>query len=106
MENKEKIAIINGSVYSNFNNCPLFWHFCWYESSQKIEKIPKRYLRLVLDDYERDYGHLITKNGTTTMEIKVSRTLATEICKTIISTLHIWRIFSLQKQTQKYDHII
>ena len=28
MGNKGKIAIINSFVYSNFNYCPLVWHFC------------------------------------------------------------------------------
>ena len=83
MGNKEKIAMINSFVYYNFNYCPLVWHFCSCESSQKIEKIQKRCLRLVLDDYESDYGNLIKKNGTTTMEIKRLQTLATEIFKTI-----------------------
>ena len=38
----------------------------------KIEKIQKRCLRLVPldDDYESNYGNLIKKNGTTTMEIR------------------------------------
>ena len=70
MENKEKIAMINSFVYSSFNYCPLVCHFCSCESSQKIEKIQKRCLRLVLDDYESDYENLIKKNGTTAMEIK------------------------------------
>ena len=35
MGNKEIIAMINSFVYSNFNYCPLIWHFCSCESSQK-----------------------------------------------------------------------
>ena len=35
MGNKEKIAMKNSSAYSNFNYCPLVWHFCSDESSQK-----------------------------------------------------------------------
>ena len=55
MGNKEKIAMINSFVYSNFSYCPLVWHFCSCESLRKIEKIKKRCLRLVLNDYESDY---------------------------------------------------
>ena len=83
MRNKEKIAMINSSAYSNFNYCPLVWHFCADESSQKNRKILKRCLKLVPDDYESDYGNLIQKDGTTTMEIKRLRTLATKIFKAI-----------------------
>ena len=80
---KEKMSMINSFAYSNSNYSPLFWHFCSCESSQKIEKIQKCCLRLVLDDCESGYGNLIQKNGTTTMEIKRLRTLTTEIFKTI-----------------------
>ena len=31
--NKEKIAMINSFVYSNFNYCSLVWYFCSCESS-------------------------------------------------------------------------
>ena len=48
--NKEKIATINSFVYSNFNYCPLVWHFCACKSSQKIQKLC---LKLVLDDLRK-----------------------------------------------------
>ena len=50
---------------------------------EKNEKIQKQCLRLVLDEYESDYGSLIEKNGTTIIQIKRLQTLATEIFKTI-----------------------
>ena len=37
---------------------------------KKIGKNQKRCLRLVLDDYESDYGNSIKKTPTTTMEIR------------------------------------
>ena len=67
MGNKGKTAMINSFVYSNFNYCPLVCYFCSCEFSQKNRKNPKRCLRLVLDDYESNYGNLIKKNGTITM---------------------------------------
>ena len=56
-------------------------HMC--ESLQKIEKIQKCCLRLILDDYKSNYGNLIKKNDNTTMEIQRLRTLVAEIFKTI-----------------------
>ena len=52
---------------------------------KKIQKIQKRCLRLILNDYESNYGNLIKRHGTITMEIKRLRTLATDIFKTINS---------------------
>ena len=83
MENKKKIVMINSFVYPSFNYWSLAWHCCSNESSQKIEEMQKRCLRLVLDDYESNYGNLIKKDSTTAMEVKRLQTLATEIFKTI-----------------------
>ena len=96
MGNKEKVAMINSFIYSSINYCPLVWHFCSCESLQKIEKSQKRCLISVLDYYESDYGNLIKKNGTTTMEIKRLRTLATETFKTInnINLSYLKNIFT------------
>ena len=38
MGRKEKIAMVKSFVYTNFNHCPLAWHFCTCESSQEIEQ--------------------------------------------------------------------
>ena len=41
---KEKEVLLNSFVYSNFNYCPLVWHFCSSKSLYKIEKIQERAL--------------------------------------------------------------
>ena len=69
MGNSEEIVMINSFVYSNFNYCLLVWHFCSCGSSQNIEKIQKRCLKLVFDDCESDYGNLI-KNGPPQWKLK------------------------------------
>ena len=79
----EKVAIINSFIYTNFNYCPLAWHFSTCESIRKIEKIQKRCLRIVLDNYGSDYDVLLRKNGKATMEMKRLRILAIEIFKTV-----------------------
>ena len=100
--------MINSFAYCSFNYRPPVWHFCSCESSQKIEKIQKCFLRLVLGDYESDYGNLIKKNGTTTMEIKRLRTLATEIFKTInnINPSYMKNIFTPKTNAKIRTHDI
>ena len=87
MGKSEKVAIVNGFIYANFNYCPLVWHFSTCESIRKIEKIQKRCLRIALDDYDSDYNVLLRKSGKVTMEIKRLRVLAIEIFKTV-NNLH------------------
>ena len=83
MGKSEKVAIVNGFIYANFNYCPLVWHFSTCESIRKIEKVQKRCLRIVLDDYDSDYNVLLRKSGKVTMEIKRLRVLAIEIFKAV-----------------------
>ena len=80
---KEKETIINTFVYSNFMYCPLAWHFCPKSSQNKIEKIKRRCLQLLTNDYDSDYKQLLEKTEKPTMEIRRLRTLALEIFKTL-----------------------
>ena len=79
MRKPEKVAIVNSFIYANFNYYPLVWHFSSCKSIRKIEKIQKRYLRIVLDDYDNDYDVLLRKSEKVTMEIMRLRVLAIEI---------------------------
>ena len=83
MGKPEKVAIVNSFIYANFSYCPFVWHFSTRESIRKIEKIQKRCLRIVLDDYDSDYDALLRKSGKVTIEIKRLRVLAIEIFKTV-----------------------
>ena len=60
---KEKEILLNSFVYSNFNYCPLVWHFCSSKSLNKIEKIQGRALRLLHNDFTSDYSELLNKSG-------------------------------------------
>ena len=83
MGKSEKVAIVNSFIYANFNYCPLAWHFSTCDSIRKIEKMQKRCLRIVLDDYDSDYDVLLRKSGKITMEIKRLRVLTIEIFKKV-----------------------
>ena len=43
-----KLTIFHTFILSNFNYCPLAWHFCSESNSKKLEKIQERALRLIL----------------------------------------------------------
>jgi hypothetical protein len=45
-----KLTIFHTFILSNFNFCPLAWHFCTEKNSKKLEKIQVRALRFVYDD--------------------------------------------------------
>lgn len=58
----------------SFNACELI---------KKNEIIQKRYLRIVLDDYESVYDILLRKRGNVTMEMNQLRVLVIEIFKAV-----------------------
>ena len=43
-------TIYNSFIMSNFNYCPLVWHFCGQVNNQKLEKIQERALRILFTD--------------------------------------------------------
>ena len=68
---KEKEFLVNSFVYSNFNYCPLVWHFCSSKSMNKIEKIQERALRILHSDLVSDYyTGLLKRSGKATMTMK------------------------------------
>ena len=71
---KEKEVILNSFVLSNFNYCPLVWHFCSSKSLKKIEKIQERVLRVLYNDSTSD-NQLLIKSSKPSMEVKRLRNL-------------------------------
>jgi hypothetical protein len=52
-----RITIFHTFVLSNFNFCPLSWHFCSEANTTNIEKIQERALRFVyqMGDLSKDF---------------------------------------------------
>ena len=51
---KQKEVLLNSFVLSNFNYCPLTWHFCSVKSLMKIEKMQERAFRILYNDSTSD----------------------------------------------------
>jgi hypothetical protein len=45
-----KLTIYYSFIMSNFNHCPLVWHFCGEVNTKKVEKIQERALRFIYED--------------------------------------------------------
>ena len=78
-----KKILIESFIMANFNYCPLFWLFCNKKLWKKQEKIQKKALCLLYNDYESDYAHLLKISNRPSIEIKHFRNLALEIFKTL-----------------------
>ena len=93
---KEKEVLVNSFVYSNFNYCPLAWHFCSSKSLYEIGKVQERALRLLHNKYASDYAELLKKPGKAAMEIKRLQWISLEIFKTVnnLNPYYMKEIFS------------
>ena len=75
--------IYNSFVASNFNYCPLVWHFCGVSNSYKMEKLHERCLRIVYKDYDSSYDRLLEMANTPSLVISRLRILLPEVYKSI-----------------------
>ena len=73
-----KLTIFHTFILSNFNYCPLAWHFCSESNSKKLEKIQERALRFVYDDFKSTYEELLKRANIPCLHIKRIRTMAVE----------------------------
>ena len=78
-----RMVIFRSFVLSNFNYCPLVWHFCGVKNTEKLEKIQKRGLQFVFRDYTSDYETLLGRCGLDSLQLSRLKTLACEVYKTI-----------------------
>jgi hypothetical protein len=54
-----KLAIFHSFILSNFNVCPLAWHFCSNANTIKLAKIQERAIRFIYEDYNSTYEELL-----------------------------------------------
>jgi hypothetical protein len=80
---KTKKQMVQTFVLSQFNYCPLVWHFCGKGSIHKMEKLQERALRFILDDYVSDYDEILEKSGESMLYLKRVRIMAQEVYKAI-----------------------
>ena len=75
--------LYNSFVASNFNYCPLVWHFCGVANNNKLEKIQERSLRILFNDYESDVHDLLDSIGGQTLALRRLKYMLLEVFKCI-----------------------
>ena len=83
MNRLNKLTIFHTFILSNFNFCPLAWHFCTNKNSKKLEKVQERALHFVYEDYNSSYEELLQKAKVPSLQIRRMRTMALETYKII-----------------------
>ena len=81
LSTETKLLIYKSFVRSNFSYCPVVWHFCSKSSTDKMEKLQYRALRLVYNDFIISYEDLLKKANMNTLQITTIRKIAIETFK-------------------------
>ena len=82
MGRKEKEAMIDTFVHSNFNYGCLIWYFSSKESQNKVRKTHERSQKFLLNDQLSSYAEFLEKSASVSMETKRIRIIVYEIFKT------------------------
>ena len=105
-----KILIYKSFIRSNFNYCPLVWHFCSKSSTDKLEKLQYRALRLVFNDFSSSYEALLEKANMPTLHIGRIRLIAIETFKILhkLSPVYLHDLVSYKESSYsfRYDNLV
>ena len=78
-----KKLIFRSFIMSNFDYCSLVWHFCGKKNNSKMERIQKRALSIVFNDFDADYDELLNRMETNSiLQTRIKR-IAIEVYKSI-----------------------
>ena len=77
------MAIFRSFILSNFQYCPLVWHFCGKQNNDKMEYIQERALRIVFNDHVSSYHELLSRAGIDTVLISRLKKVLIEVFKTV-----------------------
>ena len=75
--------IYNAFIASNFRYCDIIWHFCSHKSTYAIEKLNKRALRVILNDFTSSYSVLLEKMESATLFTQRIKSIACEVYKSL-----------------------
>ena len=68
-------------ILSNFNFCPVVWHFCGIAELKQIEKVQKRALKIIYNDFTNSYVNLRENANRPLMYVDRLRYIVIEIFK-------------------------
>ena len=83
LDTKSKSVLYHSFIASNFNYCPIVWHFCGVVNNNKLEKIQERSLRILFSDYESDVHDLLDSIGGQTLALRRLKFMLLEVYKCI-----------------------
>ena len=103
---KHDLLIFKSFIQSNFNYCPLIWHFCSKTNTEKLEKLQFRALRIVFSDYTSSYEELLNRIQLLTLHMSRLRCIASEAYKCInnISPVYLRDLVEIKQSNYTFRY--
>ena len=100
---KKARLLYNAFIMSSLSYCPLIWMFCGKTANKEINRIHKRALRILFNDYEASFEELLQRNNEQTVHTKNLHKLMTEVYKSLNcqNPAFMWDLFIRKEVT--YD---
>jgi hypothetical protein len=83
LSTKNKLSIFYSFIKSQFQYCPVVWHFCKKGKLDLLEKIQERALRFVFNDTMSSYNQLLSRANRCTLYKDRLRYMAMEVYKSL-----------------------
>ena len=92
----QKLLLFNSFIMSCFGYCPLIWMFHGKVANQAVNRIHKRGLRALYNDYQTDYETLLSKDNHFLIHDRNIKLLLSEVYKCLNKETpsFLWDIFS------------
>ena len=87
---------------SNFNYCPLVWHFCGKVNTKKIEKIQERALRFI-KTIKSSYDTLLGKSQLPSLKVRRLMAIALEAFKILTNQTPVYLSDILTYKSHSYS---
>ena len=99
-----RLLIYKCFIRSNFNYCPIVWHFCSQANTEKLEKLQYRALRLVYCDFTSTYTQLLDRVNMPTLHVARLRQIAAEVFKCLqnLSPKYVQELISVKSKHYSY----
>ena len=96
LDDKKGKILYHTFIMSNFNYCPLIWIFCGKTQNKEIDRVHKRALRILLNDYTSSFDELLQKIDGNKVHVKNLQNLIIEIykCLSCQNPSFMWDSFS------------
>jgi hypothetical protein len=101
-----RLTIYYSFILSNFNYCPVTWHFCSEKNTKKMEKIQERALRFIYNDYVLNYEELLEKSKMPSLKVRRLRSIAIETFKIIHkeSPIYLHDLVNIKKHNYSFRY--